>query len=204
MKTLYKTFLAIALGMFSLQAQALSITPDPVSPVGYTQLLPSCAPTDAACLAAQAEQDTKTINTYIESTYGVTELYKSDVVGDTIGTGTDSGAFAGSYDTDFTSSANDVSAAAITWNSPSGTINCPTCLLLVKDGNNTPKWYLFDLASWDGEVTINLSGFWEGESGAISHVSIYGAPGQVPEPGMVALLSIGLLGMVIARRKMKL
>ena len=39
----------------------------------------------------------------------------------------------------------------------------------------------------------------------ISHLTVYVKdPSSVPEPGMVGLLAIGLLGVVVARRKMKL
>ena len=68
--------------------------------------------------------------------------------------------------------------------------------MLVKDGDNCPVWYLFDISGWDGVSDINLTGFWPGQ-GAISHVAIY----SVPEPGTLALLAIGLAGAGLSRRK---
>ena len=72
--------------------------------------------------------------------------------------------------------------------------------LFVKDGNADPVWYLFDIyGEWNGRDNIVLTNFWIGP-GAISHVAIYGGT-PVPEPGMVILLGIGLLGLAFYNRK---
>jgi len=73
--------------------------------------------------------------------------------------------------------------------------------LLVKDGNHTPWWYLFELPALDwANETILLSGFWP-DGGAISHVSLYGSSAPVPEPGTLLLLGAGLLGLALYGRK---
>lgn len=74
--------------------------------------------------------------------------------------------------------------------------------LIVKDGNHSPGWYLFDLYSlgWDGMDIIELTDFWPGK-GAISHVEILGATSPVPEPATLLLLSSGFLGLAGFRRK---
>ena len=201
MKHLNK-LLAFSVLLFSAQAQALMITPDSTSLVPG----PGCGG-DAACILATNSTSTNTIVNYIESTYGVSEEYKSDVVKDSSGVdasgpGDDGGSMAAFYDTVFLDSIDaQLSGADITWNG-SDKFSCPDCLLLVKDGNNDPNWYLFDLLGWDGEETLELRNFWIG-NGAISHVSIFSESRSVPEPGMVALLAIGLIGMVATRRRAK-
>lgn len=175
-----KSLLAVAALLVSAQAQALLITPS------------DCG-TTFVCETG-TETSTSIINAYIESTYGVNELYKSNVGGG------DEGAFAGDYTTTFTNSASDPSDASIAFTG-TDSISCPDCYLLVKDGNHSPAWYLFDISSWDGTETIDLRGFWP-DGGAISHVSIYGdGDRNVPEPGVLALLAVGLLGLGLRSRR---
>ena len=99
----------------------------------------------------------------------------------------------------------DPSGAVISWDGGPGSISCPSCFVLVKDGKQIPAWYLFDVSNWDGEEDLVLENFWP-DSGAISHVSILGdpqvPPSEVPVPASVWLFGSGLLGLVgIARRR---
>jgi hypothetical protein len=74
--------------------------------------------------------------------------------------------------------------------------------LLVKDGNNFPAWYLFDLTElgWNGFDTVNLSGFWPGP-GEISFVALHGGTLQVPEPATLSLIALGIFGLGAMRRR---
>lgn len=126
------------------------------------------------------------------------EAYKSDEDGDAFGD--DSGPFADDYTTEFTNTVGDPADAKISWNG--GDVLDGADWLLVKDGNNTPIWYLFDISDWDGMMDIVLTDFWP-RAGAISHVSIFGGDRTVPEPAAITLLGLGLIGMGLARRKRK-
>lgn len=121
------------------------------------------------------------------------ELYKNDV-----GEG-ETGALAGSYDTTFVP-ATDPSGATIVYTG--GLAVGPTAYMLVKDGASTPAWYLFNLTAlgWNGTDTLELQSFWP-QQGAISHVTLYGSTASVPEPGLLALMGIGLTGMGIGLRR---
>ena len=124
-----------------------------------------------------------------------TEVYKQNVGG------SEEGSLAGSYTTTFSNSPADPADALIDY--ISGPIVNPTRYLLVKDGNQDPAWYLFNLSTlgWNGTEDLVLTGFWP-QQGAISHVSLYGGPGTgVPDGGAtVALLGLGLTVLAFARR----
>ena len=106
---------------------------------------------------------------------------------------------------------SDPSNAVISWDGPLGIV-CGDCYLVVKDGNNTPAQYVFNISTWNGTETLNLSGFWANTNGSISNVAIFNntAPGggggtiaAIPEPETYAMLlaGLGLVGFA-ARRKL--
>lgn len=128
-----------------------------------------------------------------------TELYKSEVGGGEFG------ALAGSYETSYFNTETDPEDATITYTGGSFITDNP--FLLVKDGNQEPAWYLFDLGGlglgWDGMETLDLKNFWL-DNGAISHVTLYGGSNPVPEPASMVLFGIGLLGIAgLGRRTRK-
>lgn len=118
--------------------------------------------------------------------------------------GADAGSFAASYTTVFANTPTDPQEATITYDGlPDPSIDCAAiggCFLVVKDGNQIPAMYFFDISLWDGTETIQLNGFWPNQ-GAISHVSIWGGEGDgdgggdtvVPEPASLLLLGMGAL-----------
>jgi hypothetical protein len=111
-------------------------------------------------------------------------LYKAEVGG------TDSGTFSGAYDTTFTNTSTDPQDATILY--LGGTyMDCSACYLVVKDGNQQPAQYFFDLSSWNGTDTIQLTGFWPYQ-GAISNIAIWGRATAVPEPGTLLLFATAL------------
>jgi hypothetical protein len=121
-------------------------------------------------------------------------LYKSDVGG------TDSGAFANSYDTSFLNTPTDPSDALILYLG-STYMDCSACYLVVKDGNQTPAQYFFDISSWNGIDSIQLTGFWAG-NGAISNVAIWGQATQVPEPATLLLFGTAVGFVSLKRRRL--
>ena len=186
-----KLLLGVALAMVGLQAQAIMIKPTDCGTTYTCWEGPSGSPANNPTVAD------------IEAVTGSTslvELYKSDVSG-SAGIGFDSLAFASSYDTLFSNSATDPQDALISYIS-GATISCPECFLLLKGGAGEPNWYLFDISFWNGTETLDLQGFWP-QQGSISHVAIYGETSNVPEPGTLALLGLGLLGMNLRRRLIK-
>lgn len=133
----------------------------------------------------------------------LTEAYKSDEDGDSVGT--DSGDFAASYRTSFSNPVGDPANATIRYDgSPDPFISGSTIWLAVKDGNHAPWFYLFDISGWDGTEIIELVGFWPSR-GAISHVSIFTGGSSVPDAGTtLVLMGAGLLAVAgIGRRNAK-
>ena len=123
-------------------------------------------------------------------------LYKGDT------SEPDDGLFAASYDTTFDNTPGDPADALISFVGGSA-IACPACYLAIKDGNQQPSYYFYDLAAWNGMESLVLEDFWP-QDGAISHVSIWGAsaPRQdVAEPATVALVGLALLAAGAARRR---
>lgn len=129
----------------------------------------------------------------------------------------ESGNAAAYYTTLFISDPNNVSGdqigATITWDGGMF-ISCGDCYLIVKNGNQAPVSYVFDISSgssnpWNGTDTINLSNFWPGQGG-ISYVAIWnnadnggGTIAAIPEADTYAMLlaGLGLVGFA-ARRKL--
>ena len=178
-----RAFLAMTALLLTAQAQALMVSPA------------DCNTTLDCDTGGDPSQ--AVISQYIFDNYGVTDIYKQNV-----GEASDVGAYAGSYETTFTNTPSDPADALIAYTGGPA-IDCSYCFLLVKGGNATDiAWYLFDLSGiWDGMEDIQIKDFWSSK-GAISHVSIYGdETTTTPEPGMLALLGLGLTGFVIARRK---
>ncbi len=149
---------------------------------------------NATCL------ETQLLNSLAIST-NLVEQYKDNAPGQN--PQNEVGPFAPYYSTVY-SSGNENSTT--TWDGPNF-ISCGECYFLVKDGNNTPNQYVFNLNNWDGKETIHTIGLWPNK-GSISHVSIFTGdrnipPGQVPEPGTIFLLGSGLVGVGFWRWKTK-
>ena len=186
MKNLYKVLLVIALGSFSLQVKAVPID---IALTSADCVSGSCWTTNDSSNLTIAE-----VTSLIGYSGTLVELYKQNV-----GDAFDSGSSASSYMTTFSNSTNDPSDALIEYVS-GAPISCPDCFLLIKDGNQQPAQYVFDIGTWDGLGDLDMTGFWPNQ-GAISHVTIFGAIASVPEPGMIGLLAIGIIGVVVARRR---
>lgn len=178
------------------QAHALTITPSTVPQYLETTLSSNLNATQVTAIAMANFGFSGTLDL----------VYKQDFGGGESGNG------APYYSTSFDpqlSPGDGPSAGAVTWGG-SMKISCPSCYLVVKDGNNIPKQYVFDISTWNGTDAINFSGFWANTNGAISNIAIWnnadgggGGGSLVPEPETYAMLlaGLGLVGFA-ARRKL--
>lgn len=173
--------------LFTGQSHALSIGPEDAVLTGLKNNVPEI----------KAE-----IALTIPDFSDLAEIYKSDVVEG--GLPSESGVFAGSYKTTFLNDPNDPQDADIEY---TGGPVAAAEYLLVKDGDQVPAWYLFNLTTidggqpWNGTEILELRGFWP-DNGAISHVAFYGER-SIPEPSTMFLLGIGLVGLVGVTKKVK-
>jgi hypothetical protein len=170
----------------------------------------SQALTISPALAINQGPETKNLDAaHFSGIYGVQllELYKQNV-----GDGFDTGSYSGSYSTGF-SPTPDPTGGKIEYGSGSVISGFSSLYLYVKDGNQDPGWYLFDLnngsSTWNGIEDLILQNFWGNPNGSISHIAIYGArtdqTTSVPDGGSAlilmgsALASIGMLRRLIKR-----
>ena len=198
MNYLIKLLMAMTLAIAGSHAQALVINQG------------DCETTTIECTYGN-QTSTDAINVVIEEylvdMYSIKEVYKSevpevgaDLIPNSI-VGIDEKSYADSYETTFSNTSTNPTEAWIKYVT-GPIIDCPSCWLLVKDGNHSPAWYLFNISNWNGEEDIYLNGFWSGGGGAISHVAIYGGPPgtSVLAPGPLGIMSIGLLLISVMRR----
>ncbi|MEN6437859.1 MAG: PEP-CTERM sorting domain-containing protein [Syntrophobacter sp.] len=172
----------IMLGMMS-SANALLIDPTTTTPLTTGN-------------QTSTKEITAAITAYIGSS---TEYYKQNAGG------TEEGALSGSYETTFGPSGSSDGYSSAVISCVGGPFISGDAFLLVKDGNATPAWYLFDLTAlgWTGTDTIQLSGFWRNVPGAISHVTLYGGGTAVPEPSTILLLGGGLLALAACGKRFR-
>ena len=189
-RTLFATLLLSGVMGMSSQAHALNITPS---------FLPGVTSSSNSTLSAAQ------VASAVGFSGTLALVYKQDLT-------IESGNAAGFYTTTFNTapSSTDFSSATIAWNNNGSIILCGDCYLVVKDGNNTPQQYIFNISTWNGQEALNLSGFWPSK-GQISSLTIFnnaatggGTIAAIPEASTYAMMLAGLslVGwMGAARRK---
>jgi hypothetical protein len=189
-RALLGTLLVAGMMGVASQAHALDVSPETI-PVWY--------------YLENANLKIADLEELVNSPVSLGLVYKQD-----FGNG-EGGNAAGYYSTSFSfePNTNDPVGATISWDMGGIGIACPTCYVVVKDGNHTPNQYIFTLDNWNGMDSLEFGGFWPGP-GSISHIAIYnnaasggGTIAAIPEPETYVMLlaGLGLVGFA-ARRKL--
>jgi hypothetical protein len=83
-----------------------------------------------------------------------------------------------------------------------------TFVLVLKGGNLDPSWVAFEFSAANllagmGDFAGFSYGTWSSGRQGLSHASLYvgGDDTDLPEPGSLALLGLGLLGLGMSRRR---
>jgi hypothetical protein len=79
--------------------------------------------------------------------------------------------------------------------------DCPHCILFVELGDGVPVRFLYDLGSWDGMERMTLSGFRSETEDDMTHVAIWAGLKHTTEPGVLTLMSLGILGLVFSGKR---
>lgn len=185
-----KTAIASAVLLFSFNAHALLLEP----------------PGDGSSDVNSANQEEQLlIDTLGLGDVDLDLYYKANFDADNPGTAIEADTpFAGTYTTTwFLNSEGESNGADIVYDGLLEAIACPSCYAAVKDGNNEPAYYFFDISSWNGTETLEFRNFWQNINGSISHISLWGNEVDipVPEPGTLGMLGLGLMGLGLARRR---
>jgi hypothetical protein len=159
-----------------------SIAPLPLLNDGTDVITPSTAPSFSIRISPPNSPGIDVVSGWID--LAVTELYKSNV-----DDGEESISFLDSYEASFYNTPDDPADALLNYVA-GDMFESANLFALLKDGQQpvgSPNIYIFNISDWNRTSDLSFEGFWP-STGAISHLTIYGAPGttddspSVPEP----------------------